>query len=862
KIETSEKNLRIGRDIIEHRVEIHDYGSPWIELRVDVISSCWKRTFPKMASMFQILTSEFSGKHAPILQAKERGFFMEDCLSAELQVDIHSIHHGNLLDPGTFCSHFTREIPERINRTQLKEYIEVLSKLSSHDVDTPMYVDFEHDRNVFTVRFAVLDGYRNREISNMNNEKVVEGSMFTLKVRYTSLRRILVDTKVRHHETYVTRIYFHLNYPPEIRRFRQKVNSRGMKVEVLGDRFRYYPETDHEKKDAINSAIMAINDSPVFCLQFTETMDDNLLYRLLSRLRARVGLPIEFANVQFSYFSVDNYVPLPVRIIGCDYRQFGKTERNLENNQLYQPVEPKVDKAWSKKFQSLSFGLEYLIAALLSRGAVVKDQLLMTLEVLERLINMIDEMKNIPPLTSAFDGIYNSIFGKKEVLAEIHEKSADEGFQRVRKAIITPTRMLLVVPELLMGNRVLREFDESGDGALRIQFRDDDGTHLRRNNAGLYIIETTVHNSLMHGIYISNCHFVYLASSNSQMRDNGCYFFNDGNDGKVKQIRAKLGKFDRTNIPKLMSRMGQCFTQSKESDVILRRKKYNKTYDIIGGKDSCGEPFVFSDGVGKLSEDFAEQIAKDLGLIRCVPSCFQFRHRGLKGVLSVDPALRQRRLWAEQNGLEDRHGKTDKVNDLDVLFRPSQDKFHAPRKEIIEIVKYSSPTPVCLNRPLINILDQVSDMQGFDVHSRIVHRVHSLLDRQLLHLSDALMSENRCRERLAEFPRRINVQYLSVARGFTLTQEPFFHSLLIASVRFTLQKQLSKEQIQIPANLGRSMFGVLDETGLLQYGQIFVQFTNNISLKTPSKAAAKTILKVLFLLEKNDFLFVIHQVVF
>lgn len=34
-------------------------------------------------------------------------------------------------------------------------------------------------------------------------------------------------------------------------------------------------------------------------------------------------------------------------------------------------------------------------------------------------------------------------------------------------------------------------------------------------------------------------------------------------------------------------------------------------------------------------------------------------------------------------------------------------------------------------------------MQGFNVHSRIIHRIHGLLDRQLLQLSDALMSENR-----------------------------------------------------------------------------------------------------------------------
>lgn len=52
------------------------------------------------------------------------------------------------------------------------------------------------------------------------------------------------------------------------------------------------------------------------------------------------------------------------------------------------------------------------------------------------------------------------------------------------------------------------------------------------------------------------------------------------------------------------------------------------------------------------------------------------------------------------------------------------------------------------------------------------------------------------------------------------------------------------------------MFGILDETGLLQYGQVFVQFTNNVSLKTPSKAAAKTIIKGSFFLEEK---FLIHS---
>ncbi|EJD73758.1 RNA dependent RNA polymerase [Loa loa] len=335
------------------------------------------------------------------------------------------------------------------------------------------------------------------------------------------------------------------------------------------------------------------------------------------------------------------------------------------------------------------------------------------------------------------------------------------------------------------------------------------------------------------------------------MRDNGCYFYDDGKGGQAHKIREQLGKFDRCNIPKMMSRMGQCFTQAKRCTVTLKRHKYNKTYDVIGGRDTNQAFYIFSDGAGKVSKEFAEKIALDIGLGTSVPSCYQIRHRGIKGVLSVDPSLDQRKHWAAANNVVDNNKMTNKQNDLAVLFRPSQDKFKAPRDEYIEIVKYSTPTSVCLNRPMISILDQVSGMQGFSVHERIRKRIHDLLDIQMTQLADMLMSEEKCREKLNELPWRVNVSRLTLARGFALTQEPFFRSLLRANIKCTLKKLIAKVQIQVPPHFGRSMFGVMDETGQLQWGQVFVQCTRSIWLKTPSKSAAKIILVGKVMLTKN-----------
>ncbi|VDO24732.1 unnamed protein product [Heligmosomoides polygyrus] len=253
-----------------------------------------------------------------------------------------------------------------------------------------------------------------------------------------------------------------------------------------------------------------------------------------------------------------------------------------------------------------------------------------------------------------------------------------------------------------------------------------------------------------------------------------------------------------------------------------------------------------------ISKSFAADISKDMELGKCVPSCFQFRFRGMKGVVAVNPLLDEYAAWAKEYNIPP-PSKQNGSWDLKLVFRPSQKKFVTKRtnKDALEIVKYSSPVPVSLNKPFICILDQVSEMQSYECHQRVTNRIEKLLDLQLQGLARTVLRENDCRNKLKELPRRIDIDTLSPVCGFQLSTEPFFQSLIKATIKYAITKQMRKQQIQIPSNKGRTMLGVVDETGQLQYGQVFVQYTENINLKTPPPNASKKILRGKVLLTKN-----------
>ena len=82
--------------------------------------------------------------------------------------------------------------------------------------------------------------------------------------------------------------------------------------------------------------------------------------------------------------------------------------------------------------------------------------------------------------------------------------------------------------------------------------------------------------------------------------------------------------------------------------------------------------------------------------------------------------------------------------------------------------------------------------------------------------------------RHVNIPGGIKVTALSRS-GVKFTQEPFFRSLLLAIYKSRLGDLLRRARIAIPETHGRLLMGVIDETGFLQYGQVFVRYSKLVS---------------------------------
>lgn len=375
-----------------------------------------------------------------------------------------------------------------------------------------------------------------------------------------------------------------------------------------------------------------------------------------------------------------------------------------------------------------------------------------------------------------------------------------QGSCLVRRLFVTPSHVFFLPPAVHAENRVLRKFD--ADYALRVSFRDDHfellshslGSHGDKRD----MLDEVVGRFLRNGIKISDRHYRLLASSVSQLRDHGVWLYaNDCHGNSVESIRAWMGDFSEIpSVAKKIARMGQCFSTTEESVIVpLHGETMEDAPDIEGGVHPLSrKPYVFSDGIGMISESLMKKVCAKLDMAQ-VPSAIQIRYAGYKGMLCTNNAL-----------------EGDKL-----ILRKSMNKFACVTSASIEVIKVSAPSTVFLNRPLITILEQLG------VPRRVFLHLHQ---KMLVQLCDALINDGTALRVLGTYANTSLPFAKLLVNGISLSREPLTRAIILAVYESLLVGLKEKSRIAIPPEKGRNMLGVLDETSTLEYGQVFVQYTH------------------------------------
>ena len=111
----------------------------------------------------------------------------------------------------------------------------------------------------------------------------------------------------------------------------------------------------------------------------------------------------------------------------------------------------------------------------------------------------------------------------------------------IKRAVITPTRLLPYQPEVMVKNRVLRHPDHDTDDFLCVTIRDEDLSKLSAGRGSLDLLLDDINRVLDEGLEIGGLQFLFLGSSNSQLRNHSCWFV--GPSSQPDNIRRWMGDF-------------------------------------------------------------------------------------------------------------------------------------------------------------------------------------------------------------------------------------------------------------------------------------------------------------------------------
>ena len=350
---------------------------------------------------------------------------------------------------------------------------------------------------------------------------------------------------------------------------------------------------------------------------------------------------------------------------------------------------------------------------------------------------------------------------------------------RVRTFDLNPSEIILTCDPMdrFETNRMVERYGE--DNFVLIQFHQKLPTSLIRD-------------VLQKGVQVNGAMYQFLGCSSSGLKSRKCYLLK-GDVKDVEEVLFQCGDFSKIKmVSKRLKRISMLFSVAKDSDVEVPDEKVLLIDDI---ETSGGN---FTDGCGFVGLELAKQIA--LGANAHVespqdriPCVYQIRFQGCKGIVIKDPEV-----------------GTDTIH-----VRKSMRKFDSGARPFpnVWVCDHSRPYSYGhLNKQYIMLLS------GLGIKDEVFLKKQddflTALENMLINPEFAVAMLNwRNHPDIA----------LKINSAVDLQQEEVQHCLRKLRYKF-IEKM---EKLSIPILDSRTLFGVCDPRGVMEYGECFIRITVN-----------------------------------
>ncbi|KAJ3169445.1 hypothetical protein HK101_011452 [Irineochytrium annulatum] len=460
--------------------------------------------------------------------------------------------------------------------------------------------------------------------------------------------------------------------------------------------------------------------------------------------------------------------------------------------------------------ERLTFDVKFMLMSLLTHDII-------TIFSLTRELENLLEGGGADVINNVLESIFNE-FRKKRIYAfyeevklrmgkaQYREKKRTDFVGNInkflaRKIVVTPLKCYFKGPFVEVSNRVIRNYKAHEADFVRISFAREDLEPLGGGNADkrkMLALYQRVRAVLNQGIWIDNRQFEFLLYSNSQLRTCGCWFFADSKLLAGDDIRSQMGRFNMTRNPaKLASRMAQVFSSSQVTGKLEDIDEIPDVERLTIGPEGRTYLYNFSDGVGRIGIDVADNIMRRLKLPR-LPSALQFRMAGAKGVLALCKGV------CREDAVE---------------IRPSQKKFDSSHLSM-EVIRHSFNSVGYLNHQYIILLETLGIPSS--TFMALKDEMTKALDQMMVdpEIAKQMISDGSATEGLSSIP------LLMIENGFFEDKEPFLFNLLHLAKAVQLKdlKKKGKIRVQKSANL----LGIMDEHNVLPPETIFLQIYDDV----------------------------------